>query len=58
MSEPNAEMRAVNPLEIFPGEQVWRTDKKYEIQHLDKPKSNESLKDEISFTDEDIKSFL
>ena len=62
MSEPDAEMRAVNPLEIFPGEQVWKTKRTAEnIKNLDSEKSDDSsLKDnEIVFTDEeDIKLFL
>ena len=64
MSEPDAEMRAVNPLEIFPGEQyLWKTPKLTQ-NHPTTPNelghSNDSFKDhnDVLLTDEDIKLFL
>ena len=60
MSEPDAEMRAVNPLEISPGEQyLWKTPKLTNFPTQELVKSNDSIsKDDVLLTDEEIKLFL
>jgi len=62
MSEPDAEMRAVNPLEISPGEQYsWKTPKltRHNNPTQELVKSNDSIsKDDVLLTDEEIKLFL
>ena len=62
MSEPDAEMRAVNPLEISPGEQyLWKTPKLTSFnptQELVKSNDSISKDNDVLLTDEEIKLFL
>ena len=61
MSEPDAEMRAVNPLEISPGEQyLWKTPKLTNFPTQELVKSNDSISkdNDVLLTDEEIKLFL